>query len=59
MDSNFRIYTAEEKDIPAEDKARFEGFVKGREEADLLKDIKAAAYEAKVREMERARDGDK
>lgn len=57
MDSSFRIYMAEEKDIPGEDKARLDGFLKGREEAEMLLDIKRAAYEAKVREME-ARDGD-
>jgi hypothetical protein len=57
MDSSFRIYSAEAELISSEDKARFEGFVKGREEADM-KD-RLAEMEAKVRELERARDGDK
>lgn len=29
MDQNFRIYSAPEGEIPAEDKARYEGFLQG------------------------------
>jgi hypothetical protein len=56
MDATGRIYQAPEDQIPAADKARLDGFLKGRAEADLLDDVKAAAFEAKVREMEAAMD---
>lgn len=56
MDSNFRIYSAEEALIPAEDKARLEGFLKGREEAEM-KD-KLADLEAQVRSLEEERRGE-
>lgn len=59
MDPHGRIYSAPEDLIPAEDKARLDGYLKGREEAELLaerlailSEVKAAAYEAKIREME-------
>lgn len=51
MDARGHIYSGPEDTIPPEDKARLDGFLRGREEADLLKDIKAAALEAKVGEM--------
>lgn len=35
MDANYRIYSDDADKIPAEDKARLEGFLKGREETDL------------------------
>lgn len=60
MDPNGNIYRAPEDEIPAEDKARLEGFLRGRAEADapndreLLDEIKAAAYDAKVRAMQEA-----
>lgn len=56
LDPNGHIY--ESDDVPAEDKARLEGYLRGREEADLLADVKKAAYEAKVCEMERHAQGD-
>lgn len=56
MDARGHIYEAPEDQIPAADKARLEGFLKGRDEADLLDDVKAAAFEAKVRQMEAAMD---
>jgi hypothetical protein len=40
--------------VPPEDKARLDGYVRGRAEAELLFEVKAA-YEAKVREMEAMR----
>lgn len=56
MDPRGHIYSAPEDSIPPEDKARLEGYLKGREDADLLSGVKAAALEAKVREMEAARE---
>lgn len=54
MDPNGHIYEGTvEKPVTLEDAARLDGFLRGRAEADeLMKDIKRAAYEAKVREME-------
>lgn len=52
MDARGNIYSALDKDIPNEDKARLDGFLKAREEMGLLNDIKEAAFEAKIREME-------
>lgn len=59
MDPKGRIYSAPKDEISAEDKARLDGYLKGREEAEvlaeraaLLLEVKSAAYEAKVREME-------
>lgn len=57
MDPNGNIYESE--NVSAEDKARLDGYLRGRAEADLLQDVKLAAYEAKVRQMEQeARRGD-
>lgn len=59
MDAEGRIYQATQDQIPTEDKARLDGYLRGKAEAELLQDIKLAAYEAKVREMEEAqRRGD-
>lgn len=52
MDAQGRIY--HDEDPPDEDKARLDGYLRGRAEAELLQDVKNAAYEAKVREMEKA-----
>jgi hypothetical protein len=59
MNNDGHIYMAPEDEIPAEDKARLDGFLRGRAEADmaLLRDVKNAAYEAKVREMQEAAGG--
>lgn len=54
MDQHGRIYEALDDQIPAADKARLDGYLKGRAEADFLGDMKATALEAKVREMEAA-----
>ncbi len=54
MDPNGRIYEAPDDQIPAADKARLDGYLKGRAEGGLLDDVKAAAFEAKVRELEDA-----
>lgn len=56
MDQRGHIYSAPENLITPEDKARLEGYLKGREDADLLSEAKTAAFEAKVREMEAARE---
>lgn len=59
MDANYEIYSAPEDEIPAEDKARLDGYLKGREEAaKLLEEVKAEALAAKIREMEAARDAE-
>lgn len=52
MDDSGRIYHGD--DVPDEDKARLDGYLRGRAEAELLQDVKKAAYEAKVRELEEA-----
>jgi hypothetical protein len=53
MDPMGHIYEGtDEKPVKPEDAARLDGYVRGRAEAELLRDIKTAAYEAKVREME-------
>lgn len=55
MDPNGRIYQGDENMIPAEDKARLEGYLRGRAEAhreELL-----AEMEARIREFEKGRDG--
>ena len=49
MDAEGRIYEGD--DVSAEDRARLDGYLRGKAEAELLKDIKKAAYDAKVREM--------
>jgi hypothetical protein len=54
MNADGHIYRSD--DVPPEDKARLDGFLRGREEAELLADIKLAAYEAKIRQMEAERD---
>jgi hypothetical protein len=50
MDDRGHIYEAD--DASPEDKARLDGYLRGRAEAELLADVKKAAYEAKLREME-------
>lgn len=52
MDAEGRIYHGD--DVPDEDRARLDGYLRGRAEAELLQEVKGAAYEAKVREMEEA-----
>lgn len=52
MDPNGHIY--ESDNVPPEDAARLDGYLRGKAEAELLKDVKQAAYEAKVREMQEA-----
>ncbi len=59
MDANFNIYSAPEALIPEADKARLDGYLKGREEAALLdegKTMMEATYEVKLVEMESLRD---
>ena len=51
MDPNGHIYESE--DVSAEDRARLEGYLKGRAEADM-KD-KLAEMQARVRELEAQR----
>jgi hypothetical protein len=54
MDPNFRIYMDDEEKIPAEDKARLDGYLKGREEAEdkeRMDEIKVE-YERLRAEME-------
>jgi len=57
MDPRGNIY--EDENVPPEDAARLDGYLKARSEADkakhdeLLQDIKRAAHDVKVREMER------
>jgi hypothetical protein len=52
MDARGRIYHGE--DVPPEDEARLDGYLRGRAEAELLLDVKKAAYETKIRELEEA-----
>lgn len=51
MDPNFRIYSAPEDEIPAEDKARFEGYMKGSAEAASTDRI--SKIEEKIEELRR------
>lgn len=55
MDPHFRIYSAPEDEIPAEDKARLDGYLRGRAEAELLKLEKADLLnEIKMKEIKDA-----
>ena len=56
MDARGNIYSADESLIPIEDKARLDGFLRAREEMALLADVKEAAFEAKIRDLEAERD---
>lgn len=53
MDQNGHIYRAPEDEIPAEDKARLDGFLRGRAEVDkaLISEARAKEMEARVREL--------
>lgn len=48
MDPNFRIYTAPEDEIPPEDKARFDGYLKGLTDAKVEQ---IAEIEARIEEL--------
>jgi hypothetical protein len=55
MDPNGRIYHAPEDQIPAEDKARLDGYLRGRDEAETIAERKAAQAAKLERELARAR----
>lgn len=58
MDPRGHIYMDDEDKIPAEDKARLDGFLRGRSEADALaiarKQRRIAAIEARLAESRRS-----
>jgi hypothetical protein len=50
VNSDHEIYEAAEKDIPPEDKARLDGYLKGRAEADMrarVEELQAALEASK------------
>lgn len=51
MNPDGHIYMDHPDNIPAEDKARLDGFLRGRAEADKLKEQLIAAKEAQLREL--------
>lgn len=50
MDPRGNIYSGPDGDIPDEHKARLEGYLRGREESDLLKDTKAAFVDREAKD---------
>lgn len=54
MDPNGNIYEAPEDEIPAEDKARLDGYLKARAEADARAQLEALA--AKLNRLEAEAD---
>lgn len=55
MDANFNIYRATEGQIiPPEDKARLDGYLKGREEGDLKAEVERMREE--IRKMKEERE---
>lgn len=48
MDPNGRIYEDLDEAIPAEDKARLDGYLKGRAESDALADFETLRAEVKA-----------
>lgn len=65
MDAQGNIYSGIKDEIPADDKARLDGYLRGREEQQILHAGVAAkaaaveaALEAKVRELEALRDAE-
>lgn len=51
MNSDYKIYHASEEEIPAEDKARLEGYLRGRED-----EVKLDALEARLKAIQDRED---
>lgn len=48
MNADYQIYSAPDDVIPAEDKARLDGYLRGRHEAQIISTERIAAMEAKA-----------